>query len=456
MTSAPGKFRSMMTDRLMIPFRGPVSATVTVPGSKSLTNRALLAAALAEGESALTGALDSEDTQIMADALGQIGFGLSFSSMEKRIAASGGISRRKRENGSAPARIYVGNSGITARFLTAALSFIPGTWELYGKERIYSRPIGDLIDALRDLNADIESLKMPDALPLRVCGRELAGGEVSVKGNISSQFLSALLMAAPLAKGPLTIRVAGELVSRPYVEMTLAVMKSFGVEVQTPDPQTFVIPETAAYKPANYAVEPDASAASYFFALPAVVGGKVRVRGLSRNSLQGDVAFAELLGQMGCSVAWDEDGIEVERKVTGGRPAQLVGIDVDMNDISDTVQTLSVVSLFAAPPTRIRNVAHIRGKETDRIAAVAAELRKFGVRVDEYSDGLHIWPKPVSAMTGARIETYDDHRMAMSFSLAGLAIPGVIIENTECTAKTYPRYFEDLSAALGVSSSAEA
>ncbi len=445
-----------MTDRLILPYRGPVDTAVTVPGSKSLTNRALLAAALAEGESSLTGALDAEDTRIMAEALRQIGFGVAASSFPERISLSGGPSRRTgKDAGHALCRLYVGNSGITARFLTAALSFIPGTWELFGKERIYSRPIGDLLAALRTLGARIEPLGASDSLPLRVAGRPLPGGEVSVRGNISSQFLSALLMAAPLASGRLVIRVDGELVSRPYVEMTLAVMKSFGAEVETPDAQTFVVPESAAYRPADYAVEPDASAASYFLALPAVVGGRVKVKGLTESSLQGDVAFAGLLELMGCRVLREADGISVIREVSGGKPAQLVGIDVDMNDISDTVQTLSVVSLFAVTPTRIRNVAHIRGKETDRIAAAAAQLRKFGVRADEYEDGLQIWPKPAAEMTGGRIETYDDHRMAMSFALAGLVVPGVVIENAECTVKTYPNFFDDLTAALGADSSKE-
>ena len=434
-----------MTDRLILPCREPVDAEVAVPGSKSLTNRALLAAALAPGASTLTGALDAEDTRIMAEALGRVGFDADLSDFSRRITLRGGAAAAA----SGPTRLYVGNSGITARFLTAALSFIPGTRELFGKERIYSRPIGDLLSALRALGAQIESLAAPDALPLRVVGKPLPGGEVSVRGNISSQFLSALLMAAPLAGGRVVIRVEGELVSRPYVEMTLAVMRSFGARVETPDPQTFVIPEDAAYRPADYAVEPDASAASYFFALPAVAGGSVKVRGLTENSLQGDVAFAGLLGQMGCRVEYARDGIRVTRPIVDGRPAQLVGIDVDMNDISDTVQTLSVVSLFAVTPTRIRNVAHIRGKETDRLAAAAAQLRKFGVRVDEYDEGLQIWPRPLGELTGARIETYDDHRMAMSFALAGLAVPNVVIEKTECTAKTYPNFFDDLSAALG-------
>lgn len=434
-----------MTDRLILPCREPVDAVVAVPGSKSLTNRALLAAALAPGASILTGALDAEDTRIMAEALGRVGFSADLTDFARRIAISGGTPAPAAE----PVRLYVGNSGITARFLTAALSFIPGVWELFGKERIYSRPIGDLLSALRALGAEFAPLGAPDALPLRIVGKPLPGGEISVRGNISSQFLSALLMAAPLAGGRLVIHVDGELVSRPYVDMTLAVMRSFGARVETPDPQTFVVPEGAAYRPAGYAVEPDASAASYFFALPAVAGGTVKVLGLSKDSLQGDVAFVDLLAQMGCVVEDQQDGIRVTRPVVGGRPAQLVGIDVDMNDISDTVQTLSVVSLFAVTPTRIRNVAHIRGKETDRLAAVAAQLRKFGVRVDEYGEGLQIWPRPLDRLTGARIETYDDHRMAMSFALAGLAVSGVVIEKTECTAKTYPNFFDDLTRALG-------
>ena len=441
-----------------IPHSDPVDAVVTVPGSKSLTNRALLIAALASGESVLRGALDSEDTRIMADALRQIGVPLEMEDFDHRIHLSGESLLSNNPTGAKSPRpdfnpekttdLYVGNSGTTARFLTAALSFLPGRWRILGKERMYSRPIGDLIDALSGFGAVIETEREKGYPPLLIQGKRLPGGKITVRGGISSQFLSGLLMAAPLADGDVTIQIEGELVSRPYVEMTLAVMKSFGVEVITDEEfRSFRIPADSSYRGTDYAVEPDASAASYFFALPAIVGGRTTVRGLSKGSLQGDVDFVEILEAMGCHVTWGTDGVTVERPIRNGRPLELNGVDVDMNDISDTVQTLSVVALFAATPTRIRNVAHIRGKETDRISAVVTELRKFGIRVDEFPDGLQIWPDR-TRIHGAQIATYDDHRMAMSFSLAGLAVPGVTIENPDCVVKTYPRFFEDLEKVI--------
>jgi 3-phosphoshikimate 1-carboxyvinyltransferase len=274
---------------------------------------------------------------------------------------------------------------------------------------------------------------------VRVTASGLPGGAAEVDGGISSQFLSALLMAAPAARGPVELRVAGELVSQPYVEMTLGVMRAFGVTVEcetSPSgaPAVFRTPATA-YEPAEYEIEPDASAASYFFGAAAVTGGEVTVEGLSRDSVQGDLAFVDVLEQMGCRVVCGENSVTVT-----GRP--LRGVDVDMNAISDTAQTLAAVAVFADGPTRIRNIAHVRHKETDRIAAVATELRRLGIRAEEHADGLTIHPGPLRP---AVIETYNDHRMAMSFALIGLATPGVQIADPGCTAKTYPGFWDDLA-----------
>jgi 3-phosphoshikimate 1-carboxyvinyltransferase len=269
--------------------------------------------------------------------------------------------------------------------------------------------------------------------PVVVRGNGLAGGTLAVSGDLSSQYLSGLLLAAPCAQGAIELRVNGPLVSRPYVDMTLAVMRRFGAVVTEPAPDVFRI-EARGYRGTSFAIEPDASAASYFFAAAAVTGGEVAVAGLSRHALQGDVRFVDVLARMGCEVAWDTDRVSV-------RGGLLRGIDVDMNAISDTAQTLAAVAPFAAGPTRIRGVAHMRHKETDRVAALVTELRRLGLDVDEHDDGLTIHPGPLRP---AVIETYDDHRMAMSFAIVGLKQPGIRIANPGCTAKTYPRFFEDL------------
>jgi 3-phosphoshikimate 1-carboxyvinyltransferase len=408
---------------------GPIRGSIRPPGSKSITNRALVCAALAEGDSLLTGALDSEDTQLMAAALKQLGIAVEHDPQARTLRVSGG-------GGKIPvpeALLYVGNSGTTVRFLTAMVALGRGVYRLEGKPRMATRPIGDLLDALRQLGVDAVSEFATDCPPVLVHGEGLAGGKAVIAGDVSSQFLSALLMAAPYARQTVELTVEGELVSQPYVEMTLAVMRAFGVDVQG-QAARFVIPAGQCYRGREYAVEPDASAASYFFAAAAITGGQVAVEGLSENSLQGDVAFCECLRRMGCTVDYQSESITV----TGGR---LRGIDADMNAVSDTVQTLAAVALFADGPTAIRNVAHIRHKETDRIGNLAVELRKFGAEVEELDDGLIIHPRPLHA---AEIETYDDHRMAMSLSLVGLKIPGVKIFHPECTAKTYPGFFSDL------------
>jgi 3-phosphoshikimate 1-carboxyvinyltransferase len=408
-----------------------VSGEIRPPGSKSITNRALVCAALADRRSKLTGSLDSDDTRVMIESLRRLGFAIDVSMGGLTITIDGQAGRIP----ASQADLFVGNSGTTVRFLTAMVSAGKGRYRLDGVERMRQRPIVDLLDALRTLGVDrIESELGTGCPPVIVWTNGLHGGEVTLPGDVSSQFLSGLMMAAPCAATSCLIRIDGPLVSRPYVTMTARVMQAFGVSVQFDADNIFVIPSGQTYRACDYEIEPDASAASYFWAAAAITGGEVSVLGLSLDSLQGDVAFCRCLEQMGCHVEWLEDRICV-------RGGPIRGIDVDMNAISDTVQTLAVVALFAEGTTTIRNVAHIRFKETDRIGDLSRELRKLGADVTELPDGLSITPRRLQA---ASIETYDDHRMAMSFALAGLRIPGVSIQNPGCTSKTYPQFFHDL------------
>lgn len=421
---------------LTVPVSGPIDARVRPPGSKSVTNRALICAAMAEGTSVLEGALESEDTIVMQESLGRLGV-----KVEARRDAAGNASTLVVEGsgGDWPVReadLYLANSGTSIRFLTAALAAGQGVYKLDGVERMRQRPIGDLLEPLRRLGANATCPLGSNCPPVELIATGLAGGKVSVSGEISSQYLSGLLMAAPYAKGDVTIAVDGRLVSVPYVEMTCRVMESFGVQVERGDFSRFRVPAPQRYRGTQYAVEPDASAASYFWAAAAVTGGSVLVEGLCFDALQGDVEFCRRLEAMGCRVEEGADGIRV---VGSGK---LHGIETDMNAISDTVQTLAVVALFAEGPTEIRGVEHIRHKETDRIGDLARELRKFGATVEEFRDGLRIETGPLRP---AVVDTYNDHRMAMSFAVAGLRIPGVVLRNPACVTKTYPRFFEDLS-----------
>jgi 3-phosphoshikimate 1-carboxyvinyltransferase len=419
----------IVTGTIEIHPTGPMRGTIRPPGSKSITNRALVCATLADGESLLTGSLDSDDTRVMIEALRQLGIAVEHDPAAATIRVIGCGGRLP----AARADLYVANSGTTVRFLTAMLALGNGVYRLDGAPRMRQRPIKDLLDALSQLGIEASCESPGGCPPVIVQGRGLRGGRATIAGDISSQFLSGLLLAAPYADAGVELLVEGTLVSQPYIDMTLAVMASFGVRVETAEPCRFHVP-VRHYRGMCYAVEPDASAASYFFAAAAITQGEITVEGLSRDSLQGDVAFCDCLARMGCDVRYAADRITVV-----GRP--LAGIEVDMNAVSDTAQTLGAVALFAAGPTTIRGVAHIRHKETDRIHALAVELRKLGAEVEERSDGLTITPR---SLHGAEIDTYDDHRMAMSLALAGLVVPGVVIRDPGCTAKTYPRFFEDL------------
>jgi 3-phosphoshikimate 1-carboxyvinyltransferase len=420
----------------IVPTKEPIRARIRPPGSKSITNRALVCAALADGRSTVAGALDSEDTRVMVDSLRQLGIQVQRSDQHAQFEVVGC-------NGRIPAStadLFVGNSGTTIRFLTAMLTLGHGTYRLAGVSRMHQRPIGHLADALRQLGADVTCNSSGNCPPVVVRAGGLHGGTGRIRGGISSQFLSGLLMAAPLADHDVDLYVEGELVSKPYVHMTLNVMKSFGITVSPTDWTHIVVAGGQTYRACHYRVEPDASAASYFWAAAAITDGEVLVEGLMRDSLQGDIQFVKCLEQMGCGVIYDDDGIIVSRRAERG-------IDVDMNAISDTVQTLAAVALFAEGPTTIRGVAHIRHKETDRIGDLARELRKFGAAVDELPDGLRITPPAdIGQQKNITIETYNDHRMAMSLALAGLVLPGITILNPDCTAKTYPGYFRDLAS----------
>jgi 3-phosphoshikimate 1-carboxyvinyltransferase len=332
------------------------------------------------------------------------------------------------------ADLFVGNSGTTMRFLTAMVTLGHGRYRIDGVARMRERPIEDLLVALRQLGVVAYTERGNGYPPVIVEAHGLDGGMVRIKGDVSSQFLSGLLMAAPLARTEVSVEVDGPLVSKPYVDLTIHLMRHFGVSVDCWGPTHFRVPGRPSYEPQSFEIEPDASAASYFFAAAAITQGEVRVPHLSTNSLQGDVRFVNILDEMGCQVGRYGKPLSVR-----GWP--LRGVEADMNDISDTVMTLAAVACFAEGPTTIRNVAHIRHKETDRLSALATELRRVGAGVEEFADGLTIIPRPLH---GAEIETYNDHRMAMSMALIGLRVPGIVIKNPGCVAKTYPNFFQDL------------
>lgn len=422
----------MSSTKKNIPTSGPIQATIQPPGSKSITNRALVCAAVAKGDSVLQGCLDSEDTRVMVDCLTRLGIDVmpDWDRHEIKVVGSGG------KIPADEADLFVANSGTTIRFLTALLAAGNGRYRLDGIERMRERPIGDLLKALQELNVDARAELDNECPPVIVQTDGLEGGTARVSGSISSQYLSGLLMLSPLGQSKVRLEVDGELVSRPYVDMTLQVMSSFGVNVrQSPAANTFDT-RPASYCGTEYQIEPDASAASYFWAAAAITGGKAKVTGLTKKALQGDVEFCECLVKMGCALIEEPGSLTIL-----GQP--LTGIDIDMNSISDTVQSLAAVALFAQGPTTIRGVAHNRHKETDRIGDLAHELRRVGAEVEELDDGLKITPAPLKA---AELETYNDHRMAMSLALIGLRQPGIVIKNPECTVKTYPKFFDDLQS----------
>jgi len=410
-----------------------VSGTIRLPGSKSLSNRALLLASFAQGTTTLTNLLRSDDTTHMLNALTKLGVQLELSAdgAECIVHGQGGPFQ------SQGADLFLGNAGTAMRPLTAALCLGHGDYFLSGEPRMMERPIADLTDALIQLGAGITYQNTAGYPPIRIHATGLTGGIAQVKGNVSSQFLTALLMAAPMCTKPLRIEVQGELISKPYIKITLEEMRRFGIEVQSVDEQTFLVPQGIYRSPGRCLVEGDASSASYFLAAAAIAGGPVRVQGVGRASVQGDIRFGEVLEAMGAQVRWGEDWIEVER-------GSLRGVDLDLNHIPDAAMTIAALALFAKGSTRIRNVASWRVKETDRLSAMACELRKVGAAVLETPDSLTITPP--TQLKHATIETYKDHRMAMCFSLLSVGNTPVTILDPGCVSKTFPDYFEALAS----------
>ncbi len=403
----------------------PVQAVLTLPGSKSYTHRALVAASLADGESVLRNALRAEDTWLTARALGELGADLVWQPAEIRVRGRGGRWRPLNEP------IYLGNSGTSMRFLTALVSLGQGTYRLTGTERLCLRPLGDLLQALGQLGVQAASERGDGCPPVTVQGG-LKGGRARLSGAVSSQYVSALLFIGPLAPAGVEIEITDELVSRPYVDLTLEVMEDFGITYYREGYSFFKVPGGQHYQATDYAIEADASSASYFWAAAAVTGGKVTIANLSPDSCQGDAAFPRVLERLGCTVESSEAGFMVQ-----GGP--LHGISVDMAAMPDLVPTLAVVAAFAEGETVITGVAHLRHKESDRLLAVATELNKMGIAARETADGLII---PGGTPHRAAIDTYQDHRLAMSFAVAGLQTSGVIINDPGCVAKSFPDFWE--------------
>ncbi|MBB1438518.1 3-phosphoshikimate 1-carboxyvinyltransferase [Shewanella sp. SG41-4] len=407
-----------------------MNGEINIPGSKSISNRALLLATLAQGKTTLTNLLDSDDIRYMLASLKQLGvhYQLSHNNTVCELTGLGGAI-----SSVDPQRLFLGNAGTAMRPLCAALTLGHGEFTLTGEPRMEERPIGDLVDALRQLGADVTYLKNDGFPPLTIKATGLNGGDVDIAGDLSSQFLTALLMVAPLTKDSVNINIKGELVSKPYIDITIALMKQFGVEVINHQYRRFEIKAGQQYvSPGKVLVEGDASSASYFLAAGAIQGGEVKVTGVGRLSIQGDVKFADALAQMGADIEWGDDFI-IARK------SSLSAIEMDMNHIPDAAMTIATAALFAKGTTKLTNIYNWRIKETDRLAAMATELRKVGATVEEGHDYITITP-PAELNTAA-IDTYNDHRMAMCFSMMAFANCGITINDPDCTSKTFPDYF---------------
>lgn len=418
------------------PISRPVCGTIRPPGSKSITNRALVCAAIAKGTSRLSGVLDSDDTRVMVAGLRSLGVSVTTNWERNLLSVEGTAGRIP----ATAATIDCQASGTTMRFLAALASLGNGRYLLDGTARMRQRPIGDLLEALTGLGVHAKAGSPNACPPVTIESRGVQTATTTIASGTSSQFASGLALAAPCMPNGLTLNLAGTLVSTPYLQLTRKVLEAFGGQCVVHDEMQWQIAPTG-YVAREYTIEPDASAASYFAAAAAITGGTISIEGLSQKSLQGDVAFCTALERMGCAVEWTTENITV-------RGGPLRGIDIDMNAISDTVMTLAVVALFASGPTNIRNVAHIRDKETDRISDLTRELQRLGADVEERSDGLTITPAPLRPAT---IQTYDDHRMAMSLALTGLRSAGVTILDPSCVGKTFPRYWEVLDSLVASS-----
>ena len=423
-----------MTEYIDLPAARGALGSVRLPGSKSISNRVLLLSALAAGTTEIKALLDSDDTRVMLEALRALGVNWQRheGTDDYRVEGIGGVFPVKQ------AELFLGNAGTAFRSLTAACALAGGDYVLKGVPRMHERPIGDLVDALRQLGAQVEYLENDGFPPLKMAPAQLHElAEVSVKGTVSSQYLTGILLAAPLLGRQVTVRVDGELISKPYVEITLNLMKRFGIEVKREEWHTFTVPAATYQSPGEIEVEGDASSASYFLAAGAIGHGPVRVDGVGRNSIQGDVRFAEALARMGAELSFGPNWIECRR----GCADRLEGITLDCNHIPDAAMTLCVVALFANGPTRLNNIASWRVKETDRLVAMATELRKLGAMVEEGADYIVVTP-PKKLTPNASIDTYDDHRVAMCFALVAVGGTPVRINDPKCTAKTFPTYFD--------------
>ena len=430
---------SNFSSEIRLPPVTKASGTVKLPGSKSISNRALMLAALASGRTRLTGLLRADDTERMLESLTKLGVKVTADGDTAVIEGAGGFFPVK------SAQLFIGNAGTAARTLTAALAFAGGHYRLDGIGRMRERPIGDLLAALRTLGADITCEMKEGFLPLVFRPAVPVGRRVSVRGNVSSQYLTALLLTAPLIapEAGLEITVEGELISRPYIDITLAMMNTFGADV-TVTKKGFLVAKGGYCAQEDYAVEGDASGASYFLALGALTGGPVRVEGVGRNALQGDAAFANVLEQMGAVITRGDRYIEAS--LSAGKV--LKGITLDCTKIPDAAMTLVPMALKTEGPVRLTGIASWRVKETDRIAAMAAEMNKFGVRVESGPDWIEV-ERGATVEENVEVATYDDHRMAMSFSLAAVAGVPVVIKDPGCTAKTYPAYFDEFFRIIG-------
>lgn len=404
-----------------------IDVRTTIPPSKSYTARALLAAALAEGTTILKSPSQSDDSNYLINALRQFGVGIRLRNGALEIDGTGGCLQNPGKE------IFVGNAGTALRFLTTFACMAPGETVITGDEALQRRPVSDLLAALQ--MAGIKCTSKDGFPPVTIQGGVFSGGRVDIKADVSSQFVSSLLLSAPYAKRPLSLYIKGRLSSLPYVDMSLHVMRSFGADIDIVDPSVYHVNNRQKYIGHDFMVEGDATSATYFFAAAAITGGRCIVENLSPDSLQGDVKFVDLLGEMGCIITKHENAIEVQ----GGK---LFGIEANMNDMPDCVPTLAILAAFADGPTTITNVAHLRFKESDRLAALSTELTKLGVRVEEQPDGLTIHPQ---TMHGSIIETYNDHRIAMSFAVAGLRTQGIGISNPACVAKSFPNFWDEFS-----------
>ena len=418
----------LLPEVLEIPCSSPVNSSIRIPGSKSITNRAILIASLAKSKSDIEGVLYSDDTKYMINAWKQLG--VSFEPKEEILwvdGCDGNISPFSDD-------IYVGNAGTAARFLTTALLLGQGDYILTGNERMQQRPIQDLLDALNQVGAKIQDLNGSGCPPLKIKADRLKGGKVIIPGDKSSQYISSIMLTSPYAKEDVTIEIKGHLVSRTYVEMTRKIMHDFGAKTEWEGENELKISSSHPYKGRSYRIEGDASSASYFFALAAITKGTVKVKGIESDSTQGDLGLLNILEEMGCLVSWKEDEVTVTGRA-------LRGVSVDMNTMSDVAPTLAVIALFAEGRTHIKNVENMRIKECDRISALTTELKKIGADIEEEKDGLLITGK--SGYSATEFSTYDDHRMAMALSLVGVKTPGIKIKDPACVNKTFPEFFDN-------------